>query len=108
MGRSTVLRAVTGVAWVFVGLALTYGALYLFTPFGLPIIVGCHLVGRALATINTGHVYERAGFIAAPGVGCLITASRAADATPWTIVGVALIAIGLLGYALARTLHESP
>jgi hypothetical protein len=101
MGGSTVRRAVIGVAWIFVGLALTYGALLLFTPYGLPIIAGCHLVGRALATIDARRVRERIGLIAAPGVGCLIIASRTTDLNAWAFAGAALIGAAFIGRLLS-------
>ena len=86
--------------WAFLGLVLSYGALYAFTPFGLLIISACVLIASALPAARGSRWPEVLGLLVGPGLFCFVIARNADDPTGWTVAGVAIVGIALLVYAL--------
>jgi hypothetical protein len=94
-------RATVFALWGGIGAALSYGALYAFTLFGLGIIGVCLAAAAALPTIGGTRSPEILGLVAGPGVLCLLVAANAADPLPWIAAAGALLAGELVGYTAA-------
>lgn len=94
------MRSALFAAWAFVGLVLSYGALYAFTPFGLLIIGACLFAARGFPTVRKTRWPEVLGLLAGPGLFCLLVASSADDQGGWVAAGVAIVGVALLIYAL--------
>ena len=87
--------------WALLGAVLSYGALYVFTPFGLAIVVPTLLVASLLPSIGGSRLPEALGLLAGPGLFCLLVASSGADDPgAWAGAGVALVGAALLAYLL--------
>jgi hypothetical protein len=96
-----ITRGALFAAWASVGLVLSYGALYAFTPFGLLIIGACLFAARGLPAVRENRWPEVLGLLAGPGVFCLVVAHNADDRGGWVAAGVAIVGVALLIYALA-------
>jgi hypothetical protein len=96
-----VKRGALFACWALVGLVLSYGALYAFTPFGLLIIGACLLVARALPAVHGSRWPEVLGLLAGPGLFCFVVAGNADDPGGWAAAGVAILGVAVLAYALA-------
>jgi hypothetical protein len=87
--------------WALLGAVLSYGALYVFTPFGLAIVVPTLLVAFLLPSIGGSRLPEALGLLAGPGLFCFLVAFRTADdPAAWTGAGIALIGAAVLAYVL--------
>jgi hypothetical protein len=96
-----VKRGALFVGWALVGLVLSYGALYAFTPFGLLIIAACLLVARLLPAVRGSRWPEVLGLMAGPGLFCFVVARNAGDPGGWAAAGVAIVGVAMFAYALA-------
>ena len=74
-------------AWAAVGVPLTYGSLYAFTPFGLAIIAPCLLAALALPAAGGSRWPEALGLPAGAGAFCLLMAASAAAVEALPSVG---------------------
>jgi hypothetical protein len=95
-----VTRGALFAAWAFVGLVLSYGALYAFTPFGLLIIGACLFAARELPAVRGSRWPEVLGLLAGPGVFCFVVARNADDPGGWVAAGVVIVGVASLAYAL--------
>ena len=68
VSSDVITRIAVLAAWAFVGLVLTYGALYAFTPFGLLIISACLFAASALPAVGGSRWPEVLGLLAGPGL----------------------------------------
>ena len=94
--------------WAFVGLVLSYGLLYLFTPFGLLIVGACAGLASLLGTLSTRAWPEVIGLVAGAGGFCCVVAASAASPLAWATIGVALIAGALVAYAVSTASPAVP
>jgi hypothetical protein len=94
-----VKRGALFTAWAFVGVVLSFGALYAFTPF-LLVIVATLFVARELPAVGGSRLPEALGLIAGPGVFCFVVAAAADDPGGWFAAGVAIVGHALLAYTL--------
>jgi hypothetical protein len=70
-----ITRGALFAAWAFVGLVLSYGALYAFTPFGL-LVIGAGLFAAAiLPAVRGKRGPEVLGLLAGPGLFWLVVAA---------------------------------
>jgi hypothetical protein len=88
-----ILRGMLFSAWALVGGALSYGLLYLFSPFGLIIVTACLLFGRALPKAAESRMPEVLGLLAGPGLLLLLVPTTA-------VVGVAIVIAAVAAYTL--------
>jgi hypothetical protein len=94
------VRVLVFAAWAAIGAVASYGALYVFTPFGLAILAACLFAGLALPR----RWPETLGLAAGPGILLTAAADATLIATGWAIVAAATITYLLVGRArCART-----
>ena len=94
-------RAALLCVWALIGLVLSYGLLYLFTPLGIVIVGACLLVAWALPVARASRWPEALGLFAGPGLFCFVIALSAEDPGGWSIAGAAIVGLALLAYGLA-------
>jgi hypothetical protein len=70
--RTVITRGALFAAWAFVGLVLSYGALYAFTPFGLLVIGACLFAACALPVARGSRWPEVLGLLAGPALFLLV------------------------------------
>ena len=92
-------RAALFTAWALVGVVLSFGVLYAFTPF-LLVIVATLFVARDLPPIDGTRRPEALGLIAGPGMFCFVVAASAADPGGWVAAGLGIVGLALLAYAV--------
>lgn len=86
--------------WAVLGMMLSYAALYLFTPFGLAIVVPALVVAVALPSLGASRLPEGVGLLAGPGLFCFPVAASADDPGAWIAAGAALVGASLSAYVL--------
>jgi hypothetical protein len=87
-------------AWAAVGLVLSYGLIYAFTPLGLLVITAAVVVATMLPTVRTHRWPEVLGLIAGPGLFCGIIA-LANHSLAWAFGGAVMLGAALIGWLLA-------
>jgi hypothetical protein len=71
-----ITRSALFVAWAVVGLVLSYGALYAFTPFGVLIISACLFAASAFPAVSGSRWPEVLGLLAGPGLFYVLLANQ--------------------------------
>ena len=97
MLRAMLVRVLVFAAWAAIGAAASYGALYVFTPFGLMILGMCLFAGLALPEPGGSRWPEALGLAAGPGILVLVVAYNTADPAT-TVTGSAIVAAALMLY----------
>jgi len=93
-----VKRSVVFLSWCCIGAALSYAALYVFTPYGLALIAASVAAGALIPAIGGRRWPETLGLLGGPGAFCLVVANDAGDPRPWSVAGGAFLAMALLAY----------
>lgn len=94
-----VKRLILFFVWGFLGMVLSYGLLYLFTPFGMTIIAFVAVAGLLAPRIDGSRWPEALGLAAGPGAFCVLIASTSdVNAIAYSAVGAAIIGVTAAAY----------
>jgi hypothetical protein len=88
-------------SWALLGAASTYGALYVFTPFGMMIFAGVFLIASLLAVVGQNRSPELWGLLGGPGIFCFVVAANAEGADQWRVAGAAFVAAAVLAFTVS-------
>jgi hypothetical protein len=86
--------------WALLGGLYTFGAIYLFTPLGVAVLVPAVLVGWRLPVINGERSPEVWGLLAGPGIFCALLASSNDDSA-WALAALGFVLAACGSYLLA-------
>lgn len=95
-------RGLLFILWAVLGAVLSYGALYLFTPFGLLIVAAVLAFSIAAPRVDGSRWPEALGVIAGPGLFCFLVAASAEEPAPWLVAGAVFVSGALGAYAIVR------
>jgi hypothetical protein len=88
-------------SWAVVGMALTYASLYVFTPYGLALIVMVAIAAMLLVLIWDSGWPDSIGLAAGPGGFCLLLAANSdVNAAVFATLGVSIISTVAATYVL--------
>ncbi len=93
-----VLRGSTFLLWCVMGALLSYGAIYLITPFGLALIAVLLGAASVLKSLGGATWPETLGLFAGPGLFCLLLASAAEDPSTLILVGGVWTSVTVIAY----------
>jgi hypothetical protein len=93
------LRVLVFAGYAAIGGVASYGAVYVFTPFGVMLLGACLFAALALPEPGRSRWPEILGLAAGPGVLLLLVASHGDAAAG--LAGTAIVATALVAYAVA-------